>query len=249
MTNEYEQLARQELARWQKKMTRSPGVIDSTTRRLQQRVNGWIPEQVHTALTAAVRQMVSGVLTGSNLIATAPLMDAPLVEREARVREKIERYRRTAAIEGGVTGAGGLLLGLADFPLLLGIKLNLLVEIAALYGHACSDVRERLYLLHILQLAFSSDAHRAQVYRHLVAWPTSAADGGAVALDDLDWRLLQQEYRDYLDLAKLAQLRPVIGAPVGVIVNNRLLRKLGDTAMNAHRLRWFASPAASSQGC
>ena len=246
VTNEYEQLARQELARWQKKMTRSPGVIDSTTRRLQQRVNAWIPEQLHSALTTAVRQMVGGVLTRSNLIATAPLLDAPLDEREARVREKIERYRRTAAIEGGVTGAGGVLLGLADFPLLLGIKLNLLVEIAALYGHACSDVRERVYLLHILQLAFSSDAHRAQVYQHLLAWPASVGDG-ARALDDLDWRLLQQEYRDYLDLAKLAQLMPVIGAPVGVFVNNRLLRKLGDTAMNAHRLRWFASPAASSQ--
>jgi hypothetical protein len=35
---------------------------------------------------------------------------------------------------------------------------------------------------------------------------------------------------------------PVIGAPVGVIVNNRLLKKLGVTAMNAYRMRWFERP-------
>jgi hypothetical protein len=59
------------------------------------------------------------------------------------------------------------------------------------------------------------------------------------SLDDFDWRKFQQEYRDYIDLAKLAQLVPVIGAPVGVVANNLLVRKLGRTAMNAYRMRWF----------
>ena len=36
----------------------------------------------------------------------------------------------------------------------------------------------------------------------------------------------------------MAQLIPVIGAVVGVVVNYRLLNKLGETAMNAYRLRW-----------
>ena len=62
------------------------------------------------------------------------------------------------------------------------------------------------------------------------------------SLDDFDWRKFQQEYRDYIDLAKLAQLVPVIGAPVGVVANNLLVRKLGRTAMNAYRMRWFDEP-------
>ena len=56
-------------------------------------------------------------------------------------------------------------------------------------------------------------------------------------IHQFDWRNFQQEYRDYIDLAKMAQLIPVIGAPVGVIVNNRLIKKLGITAMNAYRMR------------
>ena len=65
------------------------------------------------------------------------------------------------------------------------------------------------------------------------AWPATA--------EDFDWRRFQQEYRDYIDLAKLAQLLPVVGAPIGAIVNWRLVEQLGETAMNAYRLRWFAS--------
>ena len=57
-------------------------------------------------------------------------------------------------------------------------------------------------------------------------------------IHQFDWRSFQQEYRDYIDLAKMAQLIPVIGAVVGVVVNYRLLNKLGETAMNAYRLRW-----------
>ncbi len=56
-------------------------------------------------------------------------------------------------------------------------------------------------------------------------------------IHQFDWRNFQQEYRDYIDLAKMAQLIPLIGAPVGLIVNYRLLKKLGATAMNAYRMR------------
>ena len=56
-------------------------------------------------------------------------------------------------------------------------------------------------------------------------------------IDQFDWRNFQQEYRDYIDLAKMAQLIPVIGAPVGIFVNYRLIKKLGVTAMNAYRMR------------
>jgi hypothetical protein len=48
----------------------------------------------------------------------------------------------------------------------------------------------------------------------------------------------QQEGRDYLDLAKLVQLVPVIGAVGGAYVNHRLTHKLGNFAMNAYRMRW-----------
>ena len=237
----YDSQALEELRHWQHEMQRAPGLWNRATSGVQRKLNSYIPEKIHASLTAVIKQMTGAVLSGSNFTASPPLLDGSLEEREARVRATVDRYRKTAAVEGGITGAGGFLLGLADFPLLLSIKLKLLFEIAALYGFSGEDYRERLYLLHIFQLAFSSEAHRADVYQKMQRWHEQSSHLPN-ALEDFDWRKFQQEYRDYIDLAKLAQLLPVIGAPVGVIVNNRLLRKLGLTAMNAYRMRWFERP-------
>ncbi|MDY6949000.1 MAG: EcsC family protein [Pseudomonadota bacterium] len=237
----YDTQALDELRRWQYDMQRGPGWWNRATSGVQRRINSYIPEKVHASMTAVIKQMTRAVLGGSNITASPPLAEGSLEEREARVRATIDRYRKTAAVEGGITGAGGFLLGLADFPLLLSIKLKLLFEIAALYGFSGEDYRERIYLLHIFQLAFSSDQHRADVYQKMQRWHEQSSHLPS-SLDEFDWRRFQQEYRDYIDLAKLAQLVPVIGAPVGVIVNNRLLKKLGATAMSAYRMRWFERP-------
>lgn len=58
-------------------------------------------------------------------------------------------------------------------------------------------------------------------------------------IEDFDWRRFQQEYRDDIDLAKLAQLLPVVGAPVGAVVNWRLVDRLGEAAVMACRMRWL----------
>ena len=180
--------------------------------------------------------MIRAVLFGAELTTRKPLQYASLEIREARVEEKIKFYQTTSAAEGAVTGAGGILLGLADFPLLLTLKLKMLFEIAALYGCRADDYKERVYILYIFQLAFSSHEHRRNVYLKMIDW-----DDKSKALPDdinrFDWRNFQQEYRDYIDLAKMAQLIPVIGAPVGILVNFRLIKKLGYTAMNAYRMR------------
>jgi hypothetical protein len=235
----YERQAREELRRWQQEMSARPSLWSHATRGLQRRINRIIPERVHETVTSVIKQMTRAVIAGSNFTAPTPLHHRTLAQREVLVTEKIENYSRTAAIEGGVTGAGGFFLGLADFPLLLSIKLKLLFDIGALYGYPGEDYKERIYLLHVFQLAFSGDLHRLDVYRRISDWRTYSEQLPA-SLDDFDWRTFQQEYRDYIDLAKLAQLLPIIGAPVGVIVNNRLVRRLGRTAMNAYRLRWFA---------
>ncbi|MCW3088250.1 MAG: EcsC family protein, partial [Sediminibacterium sp.] len=118
----------------------------------------------------------------------------------------------------------------------IGIKLKLLYDIAALYGFDTGNYRERLYILYIFQLAFSSQEERRKVYIKMAAWQEHV-ETLPEDINAFDWRTFQQEYRDYIDLAKMAQLVPVIGAPVGAVVNYRLLKKLGLTAMNAYRLR------------
>ncbi len=244
----YDQHALHELRAWQTRMRRRPGLLDHLTRGVQGRLNRVIPEKIHVALTATIKQLVRGVLFGAGAT-TAPALPGAqsLTARELVVQERIGSYRRLASAEGAATGAGGFLLGLADFPLLLGLKLKLLFEIAALYGYDTRHYTERLYLLHIFQLAFSSQHGRNAVFRQIEHWDAYAATLPP-DVQEFDWRTFQQEYRDYIDLAKLAQLVPVIGAAVGAVANYRLVGHLGQTAMMAYRLRYFAAAGGAEPG-
>jgi hypothetical protein len=238
LTNDttYNSTALQEMKAWQRQMLSKPSLLNSLSKRMQTKINTWIPEKIHVAITATIKQLIRGVLFGAKHTTANPLLNASLQEREIAIEKKIDNYKKTAAVEGGIAGAGGILLGLADFPVLIGIKLKLLFDIASLYGFDVNDYKERVYLLHIFELAFSSHTHRKTVYLKMTDWEIKKQQ----LPDDInqfDWRNFQQEYRDYIDLAKMAQLIPLIGAPVGLIVNYRLLKKLGTTAMNAYRMR------------
>ena len=138
--------------------------------------------------------------------------------------------------KGELPGPAGFCSDLLIFHLLLGIKLKLLFDIASLYGFDVSDYRERVYILHIFELAFSSQEHRNDIYQKLVHWDREC-ENLPKDIHQFDWRSFQQEYRDYIDLAKMAQLIPIIGAPVGVIANYQLVKNMGETAMNAYRMR------------
>ena len=233
----YERKIFLELEKWQKKVTRKPSLTSKVARSVQQKVNNIIPEKAHQIITTTIKQMVRAVLFGAKQTTFPPKREMSLQKREQTVLERIEFYKRTAAAEGGLTGLGGILLGLADFPLLLGIKIKLLYEVAALYGHDINDFKERLYILYIFQVAFSSQENRREVYNNLENWDQISSTIPE-DIHQFDWRVFQQEYRDYIDLAKMAQLLPVVGAVVGLVVNYRLLNQLGETAMNAYRMRW-----------
>ena len=232
----YKEKILNELKKWQKQMLAKPSLLNSVAKKMQAKINTWIPEKIHKAITATIRQMVRAILFGAKYTTKDPVKEDDIEIMEVRVTERIKFYRNTAALEGGITGAGGILLGLADFPLLIVIKIKLLFEIAALYGYRTDDYKERLYILHIFQLAFCSHEERRNIYLKMTDWDENSKQL-PYDINQFDWRTFQQEYRDNIDIAKMAQLVPVIGAPVGVVVNYRLIKKLGITAMNAYRMR------------
>ncbi len=244
--NDYGQEILSELTAWQKQMLQKPSLFNQLAKTVQVKINSWIPEKVHRAITATIKQMIRGVLFGANYTTAKPLSGLSIQEHEDAARKRIKIYKNTAAVEGGITGAGGILLGFADFPILIGLKLKLLFDICSMYGFNVKDYKERVYILHIFELAFSSHVHRRKVYLKMVDWDQKSKE----LPDDIhqfDWRNFQQEYRDYIDLAKMAQLIPIIGAPVGFVVNSRLVNKLGKTAMNAYRMRLLEKDAIVKQ--
>ncbi|WHY78908.1 EcsC family protein [Neobacillus sp. WH10] len=231
--NEYELMVYEEVEEWKRKLKRRSGMMNRISKKAQGKINEWIPDKVHEVMTESIKGMVKATLFGSQVTTNKDqARGLTLAERDELARKKISAYQKTAVVEGAGTGAGGILLGLADFPLLLSIKMKFLFEAASVYGFDSRKYEERLFILHVFQLAFSSDEIRKNTLFEIENW-----DSRKQVLVEMDWHKFQQEYRDYIDLAKLFQLVPGIGAFVGAYANNNLLKHLGETAMNAYRLR------------
>jgi len=231
--DQYTHNVNEELFHWRKKLLKKSNMFTRMSKKAQVKVNELIPEKAHQIITESMKKMIQATLIGSEYTTKTKETSAiPLEEKEKLVQETLNIYKRTAAVEGAGTGAGGILLGLADFPLLLSIKMKFLFETASLYGFDTREYEERLFILHIFQLAFSSDKHRSDTFEIIDHWEERKEH-----LLDVDWKVFQQEYRDYIDLVKMLQLVPGIGAIIGAYANYNLLDHLGETAMNCYRMR------------
>ncbi|MEN1939126.1 EcsC family protein [Paenibacillus sp. 102] len=228
---EYEEKVIKELQQWKHTIMKDSSMMTRFSKKVQTKVQQLIPEKVQNVLTETIKKMVQGISAGSHFI--KPKLketDWSLQRRDEEVLKKMDEYKKIAAAEGAGTGAGGFLFGLADFPLLLSIKIKFLFDAATMYGFDTSKEEERFFILHVFQLAFSSDDHRKEVWKAIETWSAGKET-------QIDWEKFQKEYRDYIDLAKMLQLVPVIGAPVGAYANYQLLQRLGEVTMNCYRLR------------
>lgn len=239
----YEKLVYMELAEWKRKLCKRSSMITRFSKKTQNKINAYIPAKVQGAVTEAIKQMIQTTLKGSNkLTKKLPSSYITLEEKDRLIMKKIDKYRKMASLEGAGTGAGGILLGLADFPLLLSIKMQFLMEAAALYGYDTELYEERVFLLYIFQLAFSSDEKRSDILEVVENWEAHKKEKV-----ELNWEQLQIEYRDYIDFAKMLQLVPGIGAFVGAYANYNLLDQLGETAKNVYRMRHLQAAAKNEQ--
>ncbi|MFM1655349.1 EcsC family protein [Brevibacillus sp. B_LB10_24] len=241
----YEKQVRLEIQRWKRELLKPAGILERTSKKVQDRVNAVIPEKVHRTITAAVKGIVKSTLLGIELVPKGqPQHGLALKQRDEKARELLSRYKKIAAAEGAGTGAGGILAGMADFPALIAIKMKFLFELAHLYGFDTRDYRERLFLLYVFQLAFSSQEKRPELLETIVHWEqhVETLPLSERSLDHINWEQFQREYRDSIDFRKMLQLLPGIGAVVGAWANYGLLEDLGKTGMNCFRIRHIERP-------
>lgn len=230
---DYETKIQSEVEIWKRRITKRSSMVKRLTDKAQGKLKQFIPEKAHKIITESIKKMIQTTLFGSDFLTKKrDTSTLSLEEKEKLIKEKLAVYRKTAVVEGAGTGAGGILLGLADFPLLLSIKMKFLFEVAAIHGYDTSRYEERLFILNVFQLAFSSEEHRKKVLLIIENWEKEK-----VHLMDVDWRTLQEEYRDHIDFVKMLQLVPGIGAVVGAYANYNLLEQLGETAIHAYRIR------------
>ena len=95
--------------------------------------------------------------------------------------------------------------------------MKFLFDVANIYGFDTKKVEERIFILQVFQVAFSS-TEKGEILEIIEGW-----EERKTSMLDLDWKEFQQEYRDHIDFVKMLQLMPGIGAVVGALANYNLL--------------------------
>ena len=67
---------------WQQRMQRKPSFTNKLSKRIQNRINRWIPEKVHRFITGAIKEMTGAMISGAGLITPSPLQNESLENRE-----------------------------------------------------------------------------------------------------------------------------------------------------------------------
>ena len=237
----YDEDVRDELDRWVRRLLKRPGLLEKTSKVLQTKVNDkFIPAKAQAVITATIKGLVKSVVFGLDFIPKSPpLNETTLKERDQLAKSLLSKYRKIAAAEGAGTGMGGIVLSIADFPALIAIKMKFLFELAHIYGFSTKDYQERLFLLYIFQLAFSSQEKRPELFKVIVNWEKNMGNWPAKEryLQQIDWDQFQREYRDAIDFRKTLQLIPGLGTVIGAWANYGLMDDLGIVGMNCYRLR------------
>lgn len=153
------------------------------------------------------------------------LRDASLEELDPLARSHFTSNMILAAVEGGGTGLGGLVLIAADIPLLFTINLRMIQQIAACYGFVLSGPAYRPLVLSVFNVAAtggreSKSSAVREVSVAAAAFANELEYKGRVrgSFKDQNRHVPREIVKNLLG-RKLAQAIPIAGAAVGAGVN------------------------------
>lgn len=259
----YRAAAEKEICAWENE---SPGYVaqigDALLRPAQMAAEKLIPTGVQDAVGRAI---IASLTTLSD--ASERTLDKKAIAKKVRghriklgddlkasdaaAKEYWSWNVRCAVMEGGVTGATGWPGLIADVPLLFGISLRTIQQIAICYGYDITKDAEREYIVQILRVGSSGDIKAKvefliglkQVEQVLlkVTWKKM---NEALARKEISRLSLLAAIRQFakslgiqITKRKALQLVPFVGALIGAAFNATFVNDVGRAAHMSYRRR------------
>lgn len=143
---------------------------------------------------------------------------------------------KMATLQGATTGIGGIFTLAIDVPLLLGLSLKVLQEIALSYGYDPRDKAERIFIVKCLQFASSDIVGKQAILQELSAFQQNAASNQMISQLQ-GWREVVISYRDNFGWKKLFQIIPLAGILFGAWLNRSTVEDVAEAGMMLYRKR------------
>ncbi|MEK9198397.1 EcsC family protein [Ureibacillus sp. 179-F W5.1 NHS] len=166
-------------------------------------------------------------------IAKMPIQDMTQISHQLQSERS-----KLATVQGASTGFGGIFTLVIDIPLILGMALKTLQEIAIIHGYDPNEKQERVFIVKCLQFASADIVGKEAILKELANMHHSKNQGPESMISQLKgWQEVFFTYRDQFGWKKLLQMVPVAGMIFGAFVNKGMIEDVSETGMMLYRKR------------
>lgn len=150
--------------------------------------------------------------------------------------EKLRKSRKTfATVQGASTGIGGIFTLAIDIPVILGVALKTLQEIAIIHGYDPNDKVERVFIVKCLQFASADIIGKEAILKELAEMEKASSQEMMSQLKG--WQEVFFTYRDHFGMKKMFQMIPIAGMIFGAYANRTLIQDIAEVGTMLYRKR------------
>ena len=154
------------------------------------------------------------------------------------VSEEIKKNSgNIATVQGATTGFGGIITLAIDIPIVLGLSLKTLQELAISYGFNPKEKEERIFIIKCLQFASADVVGKEAILKELSDYGNRHHLSHDMTSQLKGWREVVFTYRDQFGWKKLLQVIPIVGMVLGAYTNRSMLKDIAETGIMLYRKR------------
>ncbi|MDN4600347.1 EcsC family protein [Paenibacillus sp. F6_3S_P_1C] len=154
-----------------------------------------------------------------------------------RTADRITDSRtKFAAAQGAATGIGGIVTIAADIPIVMGLSLKVLQEMALCYGYDPDEPQERIFIVKCLQFSSADIVGKKAVIDELSDYDNP--DKQVEVISQMQgWREVFNSYSESFGWKKLFQLIPIAGMVFGSVSNKNTIRDVAEAGKMLYKKR------------
>lgn len=181
---------------------------------------------------------ISSYYPGYSIKSLDDVSKLPLTNMDQAVNKLTSNRKNLATIQGATTGIGGIFTLTIDIPVLLGLQLKTIQDIAICYGYDPNSKVERLFIVKCLQFVSADIVGKQTILNQLTHFDNPDDSIKREVLSEIQgWREVVFSFRDRLGWKKLFQMVPIAGFVFGAFINRGAVSDIAEAGKMLYRKR------------
>ncbi|MDF2067672.1 EcsC family protein [Bacillus sp. Cr_A10] len=217
-------------------------------------IDKWTPKFIQNKIGVLLDELGQYVQTGGNYLSSVSKVPSYYPDLGVETLEDVQKLsvslmdksvanltknrKNIATIQGAGTGIGGIFTLTLDIPLLLGLQLKTLQDIAISYGYDPNDKKERLFIIKCLQFVSADIVGKQTIISQLSKFDHHDETIKREVVSEMQgWREVVFAYRDQFGWKKLFQMIPIAGLVFGAFINRSAVKDIAEAGIMLYRKR------------